>query len=37
MRTYKYFNPRKKDGGKGKGDRARRETRGVKIMSRLIK
>jgi len=37
MRTCKYFIPRKKDGGKGKGDTTRRETRGVKIMSRLTK
>jgi hypothetical protein len=37
MRTGKYFIPRKKDGGKGKGDTAGRETRGVKIMSRLSK
>jgi hypothetical protein len=37
MRTCKYFIPRKKDRGKGKGDIVGRETRGVKIMSRLTK
>jgi hypothetical protein len=37
MRTCKYFIPREKDKGEGKGDIGRRETRGVKIMSRLSK